>query len=130
MDRRAGGSRLRTDDMRITPQTPDPLRPGSGRTARSGAAERAPADGGAARAPLGAESNAGDRIELSDEARRLAATLGGEAPPSGALTSEVARRVGGRIASGWYDRPEVRDELVRRIAQAFTTEGGASTERA
>ena len=115
--------------MRIPSHTPDPLRPDAGRATRGGAAERSGASGSASTPATPATPAAGDRIELSEEARRLSATFGSDAPPSGAVDAATVSRVGQRIASGYYDRPEVRDELVRRIAQSFVNGDGTATER-
>ena len=114
--------------MRIQPPSPDPSRPGaSRRPVSSGASERVVRPGST---PASSGADPGDRVELSAEALDMAASLGSESPPTGAITPEVAARVGERLASGYYDTAEVRDALARRLAAAFGTEGGGPAERA
>jgi hypothetical protein len=113
--------------MRIHPQSPDPLGPKAGRpTGGKTPAERVSRPASSP-APTGADP--ADRVELSAEARDLAAALDADSPPSGGLGADVAARVGERLASGYYDRVAVREALVRRIADAFSREGGSSAER-
>jgi len=53
-----------------------------------------------------------DRVDLSEAAKALADRE--EARPSGSLSPERLRDVVTRLASGFYDRPEVRAEIARR----------------
>lgn len=66
--------------------------------------------------PAGSPSTAGDAIEISGIARELLA--GSEAPVGSPLhlDPERAREVLARIASGFYDRPEVRARTLSRLA--------------
>ncbi len=52
-----------------------------------------------------------DVVELSPEARALATGV-----PRDTLAPERLREVAERIGSGYYDVPEVRTELSRRVA--------------
>jgi hypothetical protein len=60
---------------------------------------------------------AGDKVSLSDAGRHLAAQAA-----AGASTGELQlsparlREVAQRVASGFYDRPEVVQETARRVA--------------
>jgi hypothetical protein len=56
-----------------------------------------------------------DQVEISQGARRLLEA--NELPSGGSaeLTPEQLREVLDRIAEGFYDRPEVRDRVIRRL---------------
>jgi hypothetical protein len=56
-----------------------------------------------------------DEITISDAARELLGASEGASAPR-ALDPGRAREVLGRIASGYYDRPEVRSEVLDRLA--------------
>ncbi len=99
--------------MKVQPnpsgQTP---RPGVNRADR--AAGRTP-DRSSPPAPgLSFESPARDNAEVSSEARELQRQAASGAPEA---TIEPARmrQVLSRMASGWYDTPEVRNEVVEKI---------------
>ncbi len=64
-----------------------------------------------------------DRTEVSSAARELLEQLGSTAPPSAALSPERAHKVLDRIRTGHYDRPEVLDQVARKV-QADETESG------
>jgi hypothetical protein len=57
-----------------------------------------------------------DRVELSEAARELQAQLGLDKVPIAELPPGRLREVLDRLKQGFYDRPEVRDELLRRLA--------------
>jgi|WetSurMetagenome_2_1015567.scaffolds.fasta_scaffold1405418_1 hypothetical protein len=57
-----------------------------------------------------------DSVQLSAAVRDLQARLGLEQIPVSELTPERLREVLSRVASGHYDRPEVIEELARRLA--------------
>lgn len=59
---------------------------------------------------------AGDSVQLSAAVRELQQRLGLESIPSGTLDPERLREIVARVAGGHYDRPEVLDELARRLA--------------
>ena len=66
-----------------------------------------------------AARNAADRVELSAESRKLVeevqpATSGASA--SG-LSPERMKQVLSRLVSGYYDRPEVQDQVAGRLAK-------------
>jgi len=56
-----------------------------------------------------------DQVQLSAAVRDLQARLGLEQIPVGELSPERLREVVARVAEGHYDRPEVVDELARRL---------------
>jgi hypothetical protein len=56
-----------------------------------------------------------DRVELSDAARDLAERLGVDPAALSALPAERRQQILERLAQGYYDRPEVRDEVARRL---------------
>jgi hypothetical protein len=57
-----------------------------------------------------------DRVELSQAARELQAQLGLDKVPLAELPPERLREVLDRLKQGYYDRPEVRDEVLQRLA--------------
>jgi hypothetical protein len=63
------------------------------------------ADGSTARA---------DSVEVSSEARALA-EASGVRPTRSSLPPERLEQIGERLATGFYDRPEVVAELARRL---------------
>ncbi|MDX2193351.1 MAG: hypothetical protein NW201_08345 [Gemmatimonadales bacterium] len=67
----------------------------------------------AAATPSRAAGTGADRVEVS-EASRAAASSGPGA--TGSLSPARLAEVGQRLASGFYDSPEVRDAIARRIA--------------
>lgn len=75
----------------------DPARSPDARTADAGSAT-----------PQGADS-----VEVSSEAKALAD--GSEARGKSQLSAERLKEIGERLATGYYDRPEVIDEVAKRI---------------
>jgi hypothetical protein len=61
-----------------------------------------------------------DDLDISAAARELQGNAGSQAAATSELTPERLREIMGRIASGHYDRPEVRDELVRRLGAVIS----------
>jgi hypothetical protein len=57
-----------------------------------------------------------DTVELSEAVRALQERLGIEASALSGLPPERLKLVLERLAQGFYDRPEVRDEVLRRLA--------------
>ena len=55
-----------------------------------------------------------DRVELSDAARELLATPRSSAAAR-SIQPERMRVVLARVASGYYDRPEVREQILARL---------------
>ena len=100
---------IRPTDPRQTPGA------GPGRAGET-AAPRPPAkDPASPGAPSEGRSSA-DQVELSEDARKLQQTLGLDARTVSQLAPERMKEVLARLASGHYDRAEVRDEVVRRLA--------------
>jgi hypothetical protein len=56
-----------------------------------------------------------DRIEISDEARALAAQSAGEATRTEGTWPERIAEIQRRIENRFYDAPEVIDQVARRI---------------
>ncbi|HXE56695.1 MAG TPA: hypothetical protein VNK43_01730 [Gemmatimonadales bacterium] len=61
-----------------------------------------------------------DAVELSETARALAGRVSGADPADGAgsaerLPSARLREILDRLASGFYDTPEVREAIARRL---------------
>jgi hypothetical protein len=65
---------------------------------------------------------AGDSVELSSASRGMAErTAGGREIPQGHLPGDRMQAILRRLADGFYDRPEVRDELARRMGPDLHT---------
>jgi len=72
---------------------------------------------------VGSRSSAGpeprrDEVTISDTARELLGASEGASAPR-ALDTGRAREILGRIASGYYDRPDVRNQVLDRLAQGL-----------
>jgi hypothetical protein len=100
--------------MNVRPTEPgQPQKPGPGRLRESPAGSPArPVE----KAPLPPEAPARDRVELSEAARELQAQLGLDKIPVAELPPQRLREILDRLKQGYYDRPEVRDELLQRLA--------------
>jgi hypothetical protein len=100
--------------MDVNPTQPDPTsRPGTGRLRRASSEPIArPPDH---RSTPSVESQK-DAVEISAAAREITSYL--EAADSGevGLTPERQREILDRIAQGFYQRTDVRDEVIRRLA--------------
>jgi hypothetical protein len=64
-----------------------------------------------------------DRAELSKAARELFEQLDRPNPGSPALAPERARQVLERLRSGHYDRPDVLDQVAKRVLPDVTGPG-------
>jgi hypothetical protein len=103
----------------------DPLKSGNisgiGRAGQTGAGQAA-RETGAVRPDAGTQGEAaaaraaGDQVELSAEYQSLVEQVrsGGAAEAHG-LSAERLRTIMDRVRSGFYDTPEVRDQIARRI---------------
>jgi hypothetical protein len=58
-----------------------------------------------------------DDVQISPQARQLQQLGTAQRGPAGEIEPGRLREVMGRISSGFYDQPHVKDELLRRIAQ-------------
>lgn len=58
-----------------------------------------------------------DEVRLSEEARAAARTEG-DASPSG-ISRERLREILKRLTSGYYDNPQVREQIARRLHEAW-----------
>jgi hypothetical protein len=57
-----------------------------------------------------------DDVQISAQARELQHLDAGRGA-AGEIAPERLRDVLGRISTGYYDQPQVRDEVIRRLAQ-------------
>ncbi len=79
--------------------------------------------------PAGSQSTAGDAVEISGTARELLAASGAPVGSPLDLDPERAREVLARIASGFYDRPEVRARTLSRLAHELGQPPTSTAER-
>ena len=56
-----------------------------------------------------------DQVDISDEARALAAQAGADAVP---VTQAKLAEIQARLDSGFYDQPDVAKDIARRILEA------------
>ncbi len=80
---------------------------------RTQASEAPEAGKGASGEKTGAAGS--DGIELSEAAQALAQRSSEDLPPAGTLSPERLSALSRKIAGGHYDRPEVQDEVSRRL---------------
>lgn len=97
-------------DIRSTPSGYSP-KTQSGRT-RETAPTAATRPGAAPTNPV--ESNAGDRVELSDAARELNARLA-QGESTGGLSPERIRQLASRMRSGYYDQPATVNRILEGV---------------
>lgn len=76
-----------------------------------------PVDGGASPAPASASAPSRDAVQISPQARALQQTGTSSPGESGALQPERMRQILQRMNDGHYDRPEVQDAVVSRLAE-------------
>src|SRR5215468_3491084 len=59
-----------------------------------------------------------DDVRISSQARELQTKQADSSRgPAGEISADRLREVLGRLAGGYYDQPQVRGEVVRRLAQ-------------
>jgi hypothetical protein len=103
--------------IKPVPSGPTP-RPGSGRPVDATAKSPDTRVEGEARGRTRDEAApAKDNVELSAAALELQGQAGAGEVPSGELSKERLNQVLDRLASGHYDRPEVRDETAERAGE-------------
>jgi hypothetical protein len=113
--------------MTIRPSDPRPAQgPVPGRAGETAAARPIARDP-AAPAPAGPSGPEPDQVEVSEAARRLQEALGLDARQTAQLTPERMREILARLASGHYERADVRDEVLRRLGPDLA--GGDATGR-
>jgi hypothetical protein len=101
--------------------TVDSINPGGSRIQQRRVNEKRAVAAVEARERIGESDTSGatgDRVEISDAARRLAAGAGGVSGSTrvqGALTPERIAAVTKRINEGYYDREGIREETARRV---------------
>lgn len=102
--------------MRIHESKPDQIRSDTAGRIREEAA-----GGSESKARALSPVGRADRVEISDEARALAekaqaeAAIDIEGPPQPVLTPEQLEALRGRVEAGYYDRPEVLDQVADRL---------------
>ncbi len=65
-----------------------------------------------------ADRSEGNKVDLSTApGSPLEGGETADAPPHGTLSADRLREVLERLKSNFYDRPEVRDQIARRLAQ-------------
>ena len=90
-----------------------PVGPGAGRVADTSApAARHPQ--ASSRDPVSAK---GDRIEVSEAARALQDQITRDTPPASELPAARLGELLRRLNSGFYDKPQVVDTVVSRLAR-------------
>ena len=99
---------------------PTQVGPGSPRDA--GALNRARQADPAADVAAGARTQGAppDQVELSEAARELQANLATRPPAD--LSPERWNTILGRLSQGHYDRPDVRDRIIERLAHELENE--------
>jgi len=93
-------------------QTPRPAISRTDRTATPSSASR-PAEPSTT-AAFGVR---GDDVQISAQARQLQQADSATRGTGGELSADRLRQVLGRMSSGHYDRPEVQDQVVRRLSR-------------
>lgn len=96
---------MRIDDIRPEAMRPADVRPASSGESRSGAKKK----------ETGRRSPRRDRVEISEEARALAAQLDGAAP---GLSPERIAEIQGKIQRGEYNTPAVAEHVARRLVDS------------
>jgi hypothetical protein len=109
-------SSIRPTQPGQTPQSGPGTLKGTG-----GAAPVRPDEKTAEPKPAGAPN---DSVQLSQAVRELQERLGLEAIPTGTLSPERLKEIVARVSGGHYDRPEVLDELARKLASELGPEQG------
>jgi anti-sigma28 factor (negative regulator of flagellin synthesis) len=104
--------------MAINPTSPngpspklDPTALESARTAET----RKAGEAAAAKAAKAPQNSKGDSVDVSAEAKALAQQS--EARAASSIAPDRLKQIGERLASGFYDQPEVVDQVARRVAK-------------
>jgi hypothetical protein len=112
--------------MNVNPTQPDPTsRPGTGRLRRSTSevilrpVDRRSAESAGSVESLGPQQ---DAVEISAAAREITSFLETADRGDLGLTPERQREILDRIAQGFYQRTDVRDEVLRRLAADLDTD--------
>ncbi len=105
--------------MTINPTSPNgphrSLDPAELERSRAGAAQSASPAPTTSKESVDPNETKHDSVEVSPEAQDLA-KASGTRPAKSSLPPERLQQIGERLASGHYDRPEVIDELAKRLA--------------
>ena len=104
--------------MTINPTSPNgphrPLESAELDRSRARAAEVPLSTPPAAGASDSSSTDREDSVQVSSEARALA-QASEVRPPKSSLPPERLQQIGERLATGFYDRPEVIDDLAKRL---------------
>lgn len=98
---------MRVDDIRPEAMRPADVRPASSGESRSGEKKK----------ETGRRSPRRDRVEISEEARALAAQLDGGQAATG-LPPERIAEIQGKIQRGEYNSPAVAEHVARRLVDS------------
>jgi hypothetical protein len=104
--------------MNVNPSSPQGPRQPTDPAALDGARPQEGKRSGSGVPPKAAESAVGrpDSVDLSAEARHLAD--GSDVRPGqSSLSLDRLQQVGERLAAGFYDQPEVIEQVARRVAR-------------
>jgi hypothetical protein len=105
----------------------DPLHSSTGGAAQTGPALPSATDPARATPARqgGTEGDPGDTIQLSTASLALQAQTGEVAgsPPTGTMSPAQLQIVLGRVASGYYDQPDVRDTVVHGVSGTLMSDG-------
>lgn len=118
--------------MDVTRTGQGPTAQGAGLSADGARGPRKSERGTAPTAPATPKGDRADRVTLSDEALRLldaAEVDAPDAPPASTLSPERRAELLGRIAGGWYDRPEVKAAVVHELAGHLAGDDSATDPR-
>jgi hypothetical protein len=106
--------------IRPTPSGPGPRGQATGRNeALRGTRANPPRSDAPQPGDTRAQAAPGDAVRISDAARALQLRADTAPVPAGEVAADRLAGIARRIADGHYDRPEVIDAVVRRIAEEF-----------
>ena len=106
--------------MNINPSSPQgprqPADPAALESARAQEAHRPENRVGPKPAEKDARSGGADSVDVSPDAKALAEQRDARSTTS-SLPADRLKEIGDRLASGFYDQPEVIDQVARRVAR-------------
>jgi hypothetical protein len=65
-------------------------------------------------------------VEISGAARELSGALEASSERVGGMEPDRLREILERIAEGYYERPEVKDQVLRKLAHELGLDGSGS----
>jgi hypothetical protein len=106
--------------MSINPTSPNgpnrPLDAAEAERSRARPAQSASPAPATSKEAVDPKDGSADSVQVSSEALDLAKTTGAR-PAKSSLPPERMQQIGHRLATGFYDRPDVVDELAKRLAK-------------